>query len=569
MIDFVAKVDNILELKPFLVAKNHLLLPSKRNHQQMQKKMLLGDEAIAQAGIDAGMSGIYAYPGTPSTQIMEYVMESIEAQDKGIHSVWSANEKTAMEAAIGMSYCGKRAMVCMKHVGMNVAADAFINSAITGANGGLLVVVADDPSMHSSQNEQDTRFYGKFAMLPTLEPSNQQESYDMVFYGFDLSEKLGLPVLMRITTRLAHSRSSVSVRTQRQQNELHLPEDPRQFVLLPAIARQRYKSLISQQGAIEQEAIASGYNCFIDGEDSSLGVIACGLAFNYLMENFTGGHCAHPVLKIAQYPVPASLVAQLTAKCKKILVFEDGYPMLEEQLKGLIPHPAFEIVGRLTGDVPRDGELNPDIVAKALGLTPPNAVPVPSVVVNRPPALCKGCGHIDMFNALNEALQGHTSGRVFSDIGCYTLGALPPFQSINSCVDMGASITMAKGAADAGLFPAVSVIGDSTFTHSGITGLLDIIIEDAPVTIIISDNLTTGMTGGQQSSALGLIEKIVLGLGLHEDRLKVVTPLKKFHTENVAILREALQHKGTTVVVFRRECIQTATRRRAIINNLK
>ena len=524
----------------------------------MQKKMLLGDEVIAQAAIDAGISGIYAYPGTPSTEIMEYVQSSAEAKEKGIHSVWSANEKTAMEAAIGMSYCGKRAIACMKHVGMNVAADAFINSAITGANGGLLVLVADDPSMHSSQNEQDTRFYGKFAMLPVLEPSNQQETYDMVFYGFDLSEKFGLPVLMRITTRMAHSRTGVLLREKRQQNPLRLPDDPRQFVLLPAIARQRYKKLLGQQAEIEQEALSSGYNQFIDGENDSLGVIACGIAFNYLMENYT---VPYPVLKIAQYPIPVSLVEQLTAKCKKILLLEDGYPFVEEQLKGLIPNPAIEIVGRLSGAVPRDGELNPDIVARALGLPQPNVPPVPDIVVNRPPALCKGCGHIDMFIALNEALQGQTPGRVFSDIGCYTLGALPPYMSINSCVDMGAAITMAKGAADAGLFPSVSVIGDSTFTHSGITGLLDVIIENAPLTVIIADNLTTGMTGGQHSSALGLIEKIVLGLGLPEDRLKLVTPLKKYHAENVEILREAFQHKGTSVIVFRRECVQTAARR--------
>ena len=526
----------------------------------MQKKLLLGDEVIAQAAIDAGLSGIYAYPGTPSTEIMEYVQSSAEAKEKGIHSMWSANEKTAMETAIGMSYCGKRTMVCMKHVGMNVAADAFINSAITGANGGLIVVVADDPSMHSSQNEQDSRFYGKFAMLPMLEPSSQQEAYDMVFYGFDLSEKFGVPVLMRITTRMAHSRTGVSLRAKGQQNQLRLPADPRQYVLLPAIARQRYKKLLGQQEAFEQEAFSSGHNRFMEGQDVSLGIIACGIAYNYLMENYEG-NCPHPVVKVAQYPVPADLVKQLTTICKKILVLEDGYPMVEEQLKGLIPNPAFKMLGRLDGTVPRDGELDPNIVARALGLPQQNVATVPDIVVNRPPALCKGCGHIDMYYALNDALQGQTPGRVFSDIGCYTLGALPPHLAINSCVDMGASITMAKGAADAGLSPVVAVIGDSTFTHSGMTGLLDVIIEDAPVTVIISDNLTTGMTGGQQSSAYGLIEKIVLGLGLPEERLKVVTPLKKYHAENVDILREALQHKGTSVIVFRRECIQTAARR--------
>ncbi|HRW68649.1 MAG TPA: indolepyruvate ferredoxin oxidoreductase, partial [Lentimicrobium sp.] len=203
----------------------------------MQKLLLLGDEAIAQGAIDAGLSGIYAYPGTPSTEITEYVMHSKEAKSGKVVASWGANEKTAMEAALGMSYAGKRAMVCMKHVGLNVAADAFVNSAITGANGGLVVVAADDPSMHSSQNEQDSRFYGKFALIPILEPGNQQEAYDMVHYGFDLSEKYGIPVMLRITTRLAHSRSGVALKESRTQNEIRLPENLRQFILLPANAR--------------------------------------------------------------------------------------------------------------------------------------------------------------------------------------------------------------------------------------------------------------------------------------------------------------------------------------------
>ena len=527
----------------------------------MQKVLLLGDEIIAQAAIDAGISGIYAYPGTPSTEIMEYVQASTEAQENGIHAMWSANEKTALEAAIGMAYCGKRAIACMKHVGVNVAADALINVAITGTNGGLVVLVADDPSMHSSQNEQDTRFYGKFAMLPTFEPTNQQESYDMVFYGFDMSERLGIPVLIRITTRMAHSRAAVVLSEKRKQNPLSMPKDPRQYILLPAIARQRYKKLLSLQEPIEKDALTSKFNSFEDGQDTSLGIVACGIAYNYLMENYPEQSCPHPVLKIAQYPVPANFIEQLTTKCKKILVLEEGYPLIEEQLKGLIPNPAIEVTGRLNGAIPRDGELNPNIVAHALGIVQPQAAPIPEVVVARPPILCKGCGHIDMFLALNDALEGHTPGRVFSDIGCYTLGALPPYSSINTCLDMGAAITMAKGAADAGLFPSIAVIGDSTFTHSGMTGLLDILIEDAPVAVIIADNLTTGMTGGQASSALGIIEKIVLGLGLKKERLKVVTPLKKYHDENVEILREAMQYKGTTVIVFRRECVQTAARR--------
>jgi len=526
----------------------------------MQKKLLLGDEIIAQAAIDAGISGIYAYPGTPSTEITAYVQASDEAREKGIRSMWTANEKTSLEAALGMAYCGKRALAVMKHVGLNVAADAFMSSAITGTNGGLVILVADDPSMHSSQNEQDSRFYGKFAMIPVLEPSCQQEAYDMIFYGFDLSEKFGTPVIVRITTRMAHSRSWVNFREKRQQNEISMPADPHQYILLPLVARKNYKRLLAKQADFLNDALTSGHNQFIDGQDSSLGVIACGIAFNYLMENYPDGRCPHPVLKITQYPVPESLVQKLADKCKKILVLEDGNPVVEERLKGLIPNPAYEIIGLLTSDIPRDGELNPDLVANALGFSLPNAS-LPDVVINRPPQMCKGCSHIDMFIALNEAMKDYSPGRVFSAIGCYTLGALPPYSAINTCVDMGAAITMAKGAADAGLFPSVAVIGDSTYAHSGLTGFLDTIIEDAPVVIIIADNFAVGMTGGQVSSAFGVIEKSVLGLGLKEDRLKVLTPLKKHHSENVETLREALQYKGTTVIIFRRECIVTAARK--------
>src|SRR6056297_2977103 len=220
----------------------------------MQKTLLLGDEAIAQGAIDGGMSGCYAYPGTPSTEIMEYVQQSKQAAEKEIHRQWSANEKTAVEGAIGMSYGGKRAMACMKHVGLNVAADAFVNASITGVNGGLVILSADDPSMHSSQNEQDSRFYGDFAMIPILEPSNQQEAYDMTHGAFDLSEKLNVPVLIRITTRLAHSRSGVLTKEQKKQNDQTLPEDPRQFVLLPSIAKQNYKRLLEIQPELEKEA---------------------------------------------------------------------------------------------------------------------------------------------------------------------------------------------------------------------------------------------------------------------------------------------------------------------------
>jgi len=527
----------------------------------MQKLLLLGDEAIAQAALDAGLSGIYAYPGTPSTEITEFVQNSKFASEHNIHSQWSANEKTAMESALGMSYAGKRAMVCMKHVGLNVAADPFINSAITGTNGGLIVVAADDPSMHSSQNEQDSRFFGKFALVPILEPANQQEAYDMVHYGFNFSEKYKIPVMLRITTRLAHSRSGVARNPEvKNQNELKMPTDLRQFVLLPSIAKKRYKNLLKDHSTFITESEASPFNKYIDGPDKSLGIIVCGIAYNYLMENFPDRIVPYPVLKIGQYPMPRSLVEKMADECGQILIIEDGYPVVEELLKGYLGR-GLKVKGRLDGTLPRDGELNPNLVAVALGKEDTYGLPVPELVVGRPPSLCSGCPHIDSYSALSETLIELSNGRVFSDIGCYTLGALKPYEAINSCVDMGASITMAKGAADAGLIPAVAVIGDSTFTHSGMTGLLDAVNGKSPITVMILDNGTTAMTGGQDSPAFGKIEDICKGLGVEESHIRILKPLKKYHAENVEIIKEELAYPGVSVIIPRRECIVSIDKR--------
>lgn len=523
----------------------------------MQKQLLLGVEAIAQGAIDSGISGVYAYPGTPSTEITEYIQSSPEAIKRNIHRAWAANEKTAMESALGMSYAGKRALVCMKHVGMNVAADCLMNAAITGANGGLLIVAADDPSMHSSQNEQDSRVYGKFAQIPLLEPSNQQEAYEMARYGFALSETVGSPVILRLTTRLAHSRSGVETHNSLPENLLHLPENKRQFVLLPAIARKQYKLLLEKQPDFIKASEQSPFNAYIDGQDKSLGIIACGLAYNYLLENFNDSPI-YPVVKISQYPLPKKMIKRLIRECQQILVLEEGYPVVEEMLKG---YPGKENVsGRLDGTLPRDGELNPDLVGKALGLNPQEGAPVPALVVPRPPALCQGCSHRDVYKALNEVISVYGEGRVFADIGCYTLGALPPFEAINSCVDMGASITMAKGACDAGLFPVVAVIGDSTFTHSGMTGLLDAVNEKTPITVLISDNESISMTGGQESSALGHIESICRGIGVEAEHIRVLLPVPKNHEELCRVIREELEYPGVSVIIPRRVCIQKAAR---------
>jgi indolepyruvate ferredoxin oxidoreductase alpha subunit len=532
----------------------------------MKKVLLLGDEAIAQAALDAGISGMYAYPGTPSTEIMEFVQSSKDASDRNVHREWSSNEKTAMESALGMSYAGKRAMVAMKHVGLNVAADGFINSAITGVNGGLIIVSADDPSMHSSQNEQDSRFYGKFASVACFEPSTQQEAYDMVFDVFDVSEKYKLPVLFRITTRLAHSRASINLRETIPQKKLSLPVDPLQFVLLPAIARKKYKSLLSAYESLRYESRISKYNNFIDGRRRDLGIIACGIAYNYFLENVRESANDFPVLKISAYPFPKELIKDLTGRCNEILILEEGAPVLEEALRGILDD-GIKIYGRLDGTVPRDGELNPAIVGKAIGLPLSYGQDVPSLVKMRPPSFCKGCGHADMFKSLNESIKPYGNGHVFSDIGCYTLAALPPYNAINSCVDMGASVTMAIGASDAGLFPSVAVIGDSTFTHSGMTGLLDAVVKNSSVTIIISDNSTTGMTGGQKSQATGRLEQICEGIGVNREHLRVIVPLRKNHAENVRIMKEEFEYKGVSVIIASRECIQTATKRKRSDNS--
>ena len=293
----------------------------------------------------------------------------------------------------------------------------------------------------------------------------------------------------------------------------------------------------------------------------SLGIITCGIAYNYLMENLNGTDVDYPILKLTAYPFSTDVIRDITGRCKEILILEEGYPLIEESLRGLLDN-GIRIFGRLDDSVPRDGELNPSIVAKALGLPVSYGKDVPGVVKMRPPSFCKGCGHADMFNSLNEAIKDYGPGHVFSDIGCYTLGALAPYNAINSCVDMGASVTMAIGAGDAGLLPAVAVIGDSTFTHSGMTGLLDAVVKNSSITIIISDNSTTGMTGGQKSQATGRIEKICAGIGVDPDHIKTIVPLRKNHEENVRIMKEEFEYKGVSVIVASRECIQTATKRK-------
>ncbi len=397
------------------------------------RKLLLGDEALALGAINGGLSGAYAYPGTPSTEILEYVQANPVARERGLHSHWSSNEKTAVEEALGMSFCGKRAIVSMKHVGLNVAADPFVNSAMTGANGGLLVISADDPSMHSSQNEQDSRFYARFAIMPVLEPSDQQEAYDMARYGFELSERLHIPVMVRLVTRLSHSRAVVEVDDEPlAENVLSYPDNARQWVLMPGNSRVRYRQLLADRDAMRDEAERSPFNVLTPGTDRRIGIIASGIAANYVNECFPGG-CPFPMLKVSQYPLPKKKIAELADMCDAILVVEEGQPMIEDMMRGLLDR-GLTIYGKLDGYLPATGELSPDSVAAGIAalapemkesLVAPENAPAKNVVA-RPPALCQGCGHRDVYAALNAALGQFESPKVFGDIGCYTLGAVAP-----------------------------------------------------------------------------------------------------------------------------------------------
>jgi indolepyruvate ferredoxin oxidoreductase alpha subunit len=530
----------------------------------MAGQVLLGDEAVALGAVHAGLSAAYSYPGTPASEIMEYLIGLAE-KGRGFKATWSVNEKVAYEEALGVSFAGKRALVSFKHVGLNVAADPFMNSAMTGANGGLVVVSADDPGMHSSQNEQDSRFYAQFARILCFEPSDHQECYDMARQAFDVSEALGLPVLIRLVTRLSHSRSSVETREPRAQNGLSAG-DWKDWTLLPVNARRRFKILIERQAEVARLAEESPANSLaLNNKDRSLGVIAAGIAANYFREAAAKGEISPSFLKVSTYPLPEKLVRKIVEHVDTVLVLEDGYPLIEKEIQGFFGIPGKKVLGRTSGTLPASGELSPDIVRQALGL-PALAAQSPSALplASRPPQLCVGCPHADTFKALNQARKGYAGSSVFSDIGCYTLGALPPYNAVQSCVCMGASVGMARGAADVGIRPSIAVIGDSTFAHSGITPLLGAAAANTDMTVVILDNATVAMTGGQPSYGSGeRLLRIVEGVGVPKEHVRTIEPLPKNHEKNVQIIKEELDHPGLSVIVAVRECVQESRKKRS------
>jgi len=529
----------------------------------MRTELLLGDEAVALAAIHAGIRGAFSYPGTPATEILEFVQEH-SAEDGRIWARWSANEKVAYEEALGMSYAGRRALVSMKHVGLNVAADPFINSALTGVNGAVVLAVADDPGMHSSQNEQDSRFYGEFAQIPVLEPGNQQEAYDLTREAFELSEKFGLPVMIRLVTRLSHSRSNVRVSPPAPDSpgngRLPLP-DPNNWTLVPANARRRFRRLLGMQGALREWSNTSPHNRL--SLVGRRGVIASGLAYNYVREALAGRE-DFSILKVVTYPLPTDKLRALVEHCDEITVVEEGYPFIESRLNGVLGLRGKVVHGKLDGKLPLDGELTPEAVAAALGqpMSAPIA-PLPDLT-GRPPALCRGCPHGDTFKAIIDATAAYPEAILFSDIGCYTLGVLPPYKAVHSCVDMGASIAMAHGAARAGAYPVLCTIGDSTFTHSGMTPLIGAARHDADMTVFILDNSTVAMTGGQETMAAGQqLLDLLKGLGVRDEYLHVMEPLPKKHADNVSLIANAIRHRGLDVIVAQRECIHVRRKAKA------
>ncbi|HLF82567.1 MAG TPA: thiamine pyrophosphate-dependent enzyme [Blastocatellia bacterium] len=530
----------------------------------MTDTVLLGDEAVALGAIHAGLTAAYAYPGTPSTEILEYLLKHSEKHG-GPHAAWCANEKTAYEEALGVSFAGRRALVAMKHVGLNVAADPFINSALVDINGGLVVVVADDPGMHSSQNEQDSRYYADFARIICLEPATQQQAYEMTREAFDLSERFHIPVMIRLVTRLAHSRSAVRTGEARKENSLGEPPDPSGWILLPSNARRRWHSLLERQRDFSIYSETSPNNTLtLNDQQRELGVITTGIAENYFLENVDELPFEPSHLHIGAYPLPVEKIRRLVEHADKLLVLEEGYPFLERFLRGIVP-PPIEIQGKQSGHVPAQGELTPDNVRKALGLDERKGVELAGLTLPaRPPQLCAGCPHSDTYHALKQAVAPFEPALVTSDIGCYTLGALAPYSAIQSCVCMGASIGMAKGASEAGFRPVIAVIGDSTFLHSGVTALMDAVAANTDMTLVIMDNETVAMTGGQPSiMSSSRLERLIAGLGVDPEHFHLLSAHPKFTDHNAEVIRNEITYRGLSVIVAVRECIETARKHKA------
>lgn len=536
----------------------------------MKRQLLSGNESIALGAAHAGIRLAAAYPGTPSTEILEAV-----ARLPGIYTEWSSNEAVAVEVGLGASYAGVRALVSMKHVGLNVAADAFMSAATTGVRGGLVIVSADDPGIHSSQNEQDSRNYARLGKVPCLEPSNSQEAYDFTRAAFQISEDFDTPVLLRPTTRVCHSKSIVETRVPIINNtKATFKHDPGKLVMLPGAARERGPKLTARLKKLTEYAETSPLNRVIKGS-TKLGIITSGISFHYAREIFPEAS----YLKLGMsYPLPIKLIHQFTQQIEKIIVIEELEGFLELHIKAM----GLSVHGK--DYFPIEGELSPDTVFAAattaglLDVPPHKSVAPASGLAKRPPLLCPGCPHSGIFFTLSAL--GHRStlpGKVprspkltiCGDIGCYTLGAYPPLSAIDTCGCMGAGISHAAGMTKAGIEEKpLAVIGDSTFMHSGINGLLNAVYNQSNICILILDNSTTAMTGHQGNPGSGAssagqpatrisIEELVRGAGVPQ-----VTVVDAFDLKSIRVaLKQSMASAKLEVIIIRGDC-PTLTRKR-------
>ncbi len=515
----------------------------------MSKVFLLGNAAIARGVWEAGVTFAAAYPGTPSTEIMEHIADYSE-----IDSRWCPNEKVAMETAIGASLGGARAFVSMKHVGLNVAADPFMTVTYTGVGGGLVICVADDPGMHSSQNEQDTRMYGKFAKVPVFEPSNAQEAKEMIALAFNVSEHFDTPVIVRTTTRIAHGSGIVWLEERQEKTIQKYHKDMGKWVMMPAMARKRHVVIEERLVSLEEYADKLHYQRVEELPENELGVIASGAAYKYVKDALPKAS----VLKLDMvYPLPRASITAFAAKVKRLVVVEELEPFVTEHLRGwgieCQGKELFSLCGEL--DVPTVKKAVLGEADDTLVLREP-CVDIPP----RPPVLCSGCPHRGAFLILRKL-----KAVVIGDIGCYTLGALPPLSAMDTTVCMGASIGMAAGMSrvvgEKTKGDIVAVIGDSTFFHSGLTGLLDAVYNRDAITVLVLDNATTGMTGHQHHPGTGVtlsgeqtetadIGAIAAAMGVK--RIREVDPLDLTAIETV--LTEEMSIDELSVIVAKRPC---------------
>ncbi len=450
----------------------------------MEKKIMLGNEAFARGAYEAGVKVVSSYPGTPSTEVTENL-----AKCDGVHVEWAPNEKVGVEVAMGASIGGVRSLSCMKHVGLNVAADPFFTAAYTGVTGGAVILVADDNGCHSSQNEQDSRYYGRSAGVPMLEPSNSQECKSYIKLAYDISEKYDTVVLIRSNTRVSHSRGIVEIGERIEKDRIPYEKNIQKYVAMPAMAKKLHIAQEKRMKQIAEDSSAMEINR-VEMGDTSIGIITSGICYQYVKE-------AMPDVSILKMglinPIPKKLIEDFASKVDKLYVIEEGNPYFEEQIRAM----GVKLAGG-KDMFTIQGEYSANMIRKAFGLPVAENVEIADAP-GRPPLLCAGCPHRGLFHVLSKLKK-----TVMGDIGCYTLGALPPTAAIDACLCMGASITMAHGFEQAtGSSDHVAVLGDSTFFHSGITGLVNMHYNGSKGTVIILDNRITGMTGHQDNPSTG------------------------------------------------------------------